>query len=104
MDVIGVVREFIDEVNVFNRFGICENPFSYAILGPIATTPFAQITIQTGALMSTDNYNLTFLVDKKLLMQQKVLKNSVIHCQLRGLEIMELKPILICDQSLRRID
>lgn len=97
-DVVGIVRELIDEVNVFKRLGTSDNPISRAMLRSLATAQCVQITIHTGALASTDNYSFTFLVDKRLLMQQSIVKGALIRCQLRSLVVPGWNPIWMCDQ------
>ncbi|OAN40580.1 hypothetical protein A6A03_04545 [Chloroflexus islandicus] len=97
-DVVGIVRELIDDVNVFKRIGASDNLFSRAMLRSLAKAQCVQITIHTGALASADNYRFTFLVDKQLLMQQSIVKGALIRCQLHSLVVPGWNPIWICDR------
>ena len=96
-DEIGIVREVIAEVDIYDRFEIPRTSPAAAALGELGTRAFAQLTVHTGALGETDSYSYTFLIERQRLAEAQVRKGMVVRCRLRGVAVPEREPVWLCD-------
>lgn len=94
----GIVREMIEQVDIFHRLKISEDStMGVALLRPFVGRKVSQITIHTNALTEQDCYSFTFLVDCNLLKKKGIIKGDFVTCKLRSLAIPGREVIWICD-------
>jgi len=94
----GIIREIIPEINIFKKLKLEKTSISQNTLGELASVPWAQITIHTGALGDDDNSSFTFLVKLKVVKQKALAIGDFVSCQLLGYQILGRDPIWICKE------
>ncbi len=84
---VGILRERLLNLDVFEHLGIPSTSISAALLGELAKGPVAQLTVHTEALGEVDNSSFTFLVPQKVLFASGAIRGDLVSLHLIGASV-----------------
>ena len=92
-DVMGVVRDFFRDVDVYNRLGLPETSVSAAALGELGEGRFAQVTVHNTAIGEPDIESYTFFIRARQIARLDIRHGHLVRCSLRGVPVVNRDPV-----------